>query len=459
MGVIIQYPFVNPADFVYDADKIELSGGVARLKDLRPADATYYAALSATINGNWGNGGLTNTAVGGAAIVGGELDCKGITIKHIRIPAADNFAIGNSGCIRFLYRPNYSGAPSGTRYLFNATGAGNANRIAVYCSGGNVSLVIYDATGTLISSSAFGAWSPVAGVLYEIEINIDVTTGASRLFISGYLVGTITSTGTRTTAGLTDFTFGGYDGIASDGMFSKLVIFDAVQHVSAYTPTDYWLLFPETVYSTDNPTIVPLTPFIHEQIESIDITETKSGNDEIRYNVELNGKWYWYTGGAFVETTAENYNEANSLAELVAVIEGLTMLPSTSNWRAFLHSDDGSTRPTIDSAEIEYNFRGDTADSIDKCVVWGYQKDSDGQAVTDKIKVWLKSDSVKYKEFTTIRRERYEVTPSPDGYWEIELVDNEQMTPGNQRYCFLIGGKLFTKYVPNAPYRNIYELT
>lgn len=53
---------------------------------------------------------------------------------------------------------------------------------------------MHDGSGIVVNYTT-GAWNPVSGTTYEIELNMDLITGATRLFIDGTQLGT-TQTGT-----------------------------------------------------------------------------------------------------------------------------------------------------------------------------------------------------------------------------------------------------------------------
>ena len=72
-GQIFAQNFASDVGFTYDAAKAEFTGGLVRQKDQRPANATFGATYTSSVNASWGGGVLTGTAFGGAAISGGFL--------------------------------------------------------------------------------------------------------------------------------------------------------------------------------------------------------------------------------------------------------------------------------------------------------------------------------------------------------------------------------------------------
>ena len=111
-------PFTDSADYNFDSDLIEISSGKARLKDIRPANATFAANYDNNINGSWGNGVLTGIATGGATVSGGKLDLSGGG-KYITYDADLNGDMQQTGTIRMKVTPNYSGTPATTQIFFS----------------------------------------------------------------------------------------------------------------------------------------------------------------------------------------------------------------------------------------------------------------------------------------------------------------------------------------------------
>ena len=131
-GSTEDWPFTTPGNYLYDAGLLEVIGGVGQLKSQSPANATFYASYASDINGNWGDGVLTGTATGGAAVSAGFLDLAHDDIRYVSYVSADNFAGAQTGCIRFIVKPNYSGTPSTQEIFFDINnGTDNNNPIVV----------------------------------------------------------------------------------------------------------------------------------------------------------------------------------------------------------------------------------------------------------------------------------------------------------------------------------------
>jgi len=188
-------------------------------------------------NLNYGFGNLSGTLVGTAVIASGKLDAGAAGVCYW--DAVDNGDFLQTGTIRFKYTPQYTGGPGATGAVIMLRDATATNYIQIkHNPSTSLQVVITDSTGVLQISNALGNWSPVSGTEYEIELNIDVTTGATRLFIDGVQFGS-TQTDTFTRGAVTQILLGAEQDDAAvlpiDAHYDDLVIWDTVQHTSDYT--------------------------------------------------------------------------------------------------------------------------------------------------------------------------------------------------------------------------------
>ena len=169
---------------------------------LTPFATTFYASYAASINGTYGDGTLTGSAAGGAAIAAGWLNLAYNDVRYVSYSATANAASQQKGMILYDIKPAYSGTPAGnlTHFTISKANADADNEISLYHgSDGNLHLTINDNTGTpIISAVSIGAWSPVSATVYAFKLIYDITTGATKLYINNVQLGsTIVSTGTR----------------------------------------------------------------------------------------------------------------------------------------------------------------------------------------------------------------------------------------------------------------------
>jgi hypothetical protein len=203
------------------------------------------------------------------------------------------------------------------------------------------------------------------------------------------------------------------------------------------------------------------TNFVDSFVSSTE-TSTKTGSDEIKYTIQIDGVWYYTDGvNAIVSTdqTGTSYAESSTNTQWSAIWS--TWDPAggvTAKIRMFLHSSDGTTTPSITNYQICYVFRGQSPDDVETCLVWGYSRNEDGTISTDTVTATMTKDLVKYKDNITLIKEQLTATPdSVDGYFEINPVENTNMD-GFTKTKFTIAEKEFIKTVPNEANKAFWEL-
>lgn len=311
--------FASSSGFTYDPAYTEFAAGVCRQKSLVPADAMSYATFQSSINLTYGGGSLTGTAVGGAAVSGGRLQLRGGTIIYASYSATSNANFTTTGAIKFLVVPQYSGSPVANRAFFSIeNSAGSvANAIQLYhTSAGGLTWEMWASSGSPIFSASLGAWSPSSGTTYEFEININVATGASRLFIDGVQKGsTQTATGTRTNASaILDIGTNYNRSMSTDMDIDDFIVFNTVQHTSNYTPG---YILSNTQYRED---LITFPAFTYSGLGDIQdftnfaVTEVGAG---IRYNI--NGLYYSSGWVSSDDTWTQMNDKATILANIATL--------------------------------------------------------------------------------------------------------------------------------------------
>lgn len=149
-------------------------------------------------------------------------------------------AMVQAGCVSLWLKPGYTGAPGAQQNIFfTNTPTSFVNRVSIWhTSSGMLQAYINNSAGSLIAGLS-SAWSPTSGQWYHIELNFDVTAGASRLFVDGTQLGaTSAGTGTRSSTA-TRMIVGGTNtapGANSNFVADELLVFDAVRHTATFTP-------------------------------------------------------------------------------------------------------------------------------------------------------------------------------------------------------------------------------
>lgn len=337
--------FASDSGFTYDSNKIEFTGGLMRQKDQRPGtNATFGANYGSSINANWGNGVLTGTAGGGAAVSGGKLVLTG-GVKY-----ADYAGVGNAnhpqiGTFRFKITPNYSGSPASQMAFLTQSSAAGANEDLLYLfhnsSDGTIALFVRDDGGSLVIANSFGVFSPVAGTEYEIELNYNFTSGATRVFLNGVQSGsTLTTTLTRTmTLNLLRIGANVDASIGSNSSFNDFVVFSSVQHTAGYTPG---YTVADFIYGTSE---VALPAFTHALLgtflsyTSFSVTEV----DSPRYTIKTGSgsKKYW-NGSAWVASDG-TYSQASLESDINSNLATLTDASGATTVIIYVYFPDSNT--------------------------------------------------------------------------------------------------------------------
>lgn len=325
-GNDFQEDFADDIGFVYDSDKAEFSGGQVEQKDQRNySNASFEASYSSVINGTRGLGALIGTPINGATITGSKLDLTGG--RSVNYDADLNADSQQTLCIKFKATPNFTGAPPTDYPLITICKAnGDSDNIIMIRlqSNGQLQIFIQDLTGAVIINTLQGVWNNVSGISYEFGLNVDITTGATRLFVENKGSGnceqfgsTLTDTGTRD-ANIAFLNVGGnYNNIQFwDGYIEDLVIFPSVQNVTDYAAGEYSVpdylyaaskvVVPEMQYAGAG-TLIAVTNFVTSFVGSPRLTlEIGRSGDEL----------YW--DGAAWSVSNETYSQATDPATFAA---------------------------------------------------------------------------------------------------------------------------------------------
>lgn len=210
---------------------------------------------------------------GSPVVTSGKLDLTGSANKWVEYSNAAVTNATQTGTVRLLVTPNFTGLPSSPQVLYSM-GSNNTfgNLLQIYYwTDGNIYFDFYNSTGGQIPNAGiFFAYSGVSGVAFELEFDWDITAGATRVFLNGVQQGsTVTTTGTRT--GLTDQVFIGRFSTGSPSananfFITDVVVFSTVQHTSNFTSP----VPPLTVSSGQVSDLLDLTNNIGNILASFD---------------------------------------------------------------------------------------------------------------------------------------------------------------------------------------------
>ena len=206
--------------------------------------------VESVFDATWARGSKVGTAVNSPMVIYGFLTLEnGVPLaQYVDYDAEGNVDSAiQTGCIRFdFFPPSVPGSVYYDTKVFGILDSDESqkNRLElVFYNNSNeygITLVVHDKDGVEAIYQDFGTWTEYEpGIPYEFELNWDLTTGASRLFINGVQFGdTITGTCERD-ANVHIFRMGcGYDpsSFSSAHKVDNVKVFDEVQHTSDYTP-------------------------------------------------------------------------------------------------------------------------------------------------------------------------------------------------------------------------------
>jgi len=376
--------FADDTDFTYDSDKAEFVGGKVQQKNQRPTDATFYASYNSDINGDWGNGALTGVDSGGASVSNGKLDLAHNDNRYVDYDAVGNADNIQTGCIRFKYIPNYNGYPSSNQFLFSLTKSEieTSNAIVLHHSiGGNFHLRMDKKDGYSIIDINFPTKSLTSGQEYELEINFDLISQELRFFIDGVQQSTVkTISGERdSNIGLLRIGNNYNDSYTSNFKINDFIIFSTVQHTSNYTPD--WSNIEEYDYLASTVTLPEIEHTLPGDLTTFDSFVTvESGNPRYTIQIGRSGNYLYWNGSAWV-TSDGSYAQANDEATFNANVGSLDVEDETYG-QFKINFDNSNTQSYVDT--LTANLYMDTGYPTDKPSI--YKTNGDGVA---DIEEWI----------------------------------------------------------------------
>jgi len=417
------YPFLDPNNYTFDSDKIEVVDGVAKLKYIEVPDCTFGANYNIGIDGTRGNGDLTGTAYGGASVSGGKLDLAHNDVRYIDYDANLNANNQQIGCFRFKVIPNYNGANATEQVFFCNTKAPGVGENLIYIrhragtvDGHYLVLHMYDYQRNLIKEAVLCFWKAVQGREYEFEIDYDFTNGATRFFMNGVQQGpTITETAVRdSNIGLLRIGSNYKAQNTSNFKIDDFQVFSKVQHTSNYVPSSV-IINP---YSIDNPIIKPNSVISVEGLEQFYASITEG---TVKFTIEVDGIQKYWDGASWVSSSG--YNQSNSATTILDNLSSLDLsLGKSIRPISYLHSD-GISPTSLSSIILGYNFYGQSSLNPKTCIVYGYVRDSKNIGLSDVEVIATPQDDREFKtnEFVYFPKAVNTITDA-NGYFELELI-------------------------------------
>ena len=225
-----------------------------------------------------------------------------------------------------------------------------------------------------------------------------------------------------------------------------------------YTGSEFW---------TDNPTITMNGAIGMEELTTFSESVLAVGNDTVQYVIVINTIPKFWNGAAWV-TSTNLFSESNDAATVNANAAALDLSAGVQmQVRAFLHSDDGTTTPTLEDVTFEYEFN--VPFSIpNKCLVFGFVTNLACEAVEGaKVRVFTTGNTL-LPDGSIIAPKEAIVKTDDTGYFQIPVIETASKGDPppltvNFAITFLENGfsettQLDNRIIPNLPSCNINDL-
>lgn len=300
-----------------------------------------------------------------------------------------------------------------------------------YAAGYTLPETLYDETAVTLPVLA----SPGVGTVLPRTTPTATLTGAPRFTIQGkYWDGADWADTDNTYAQATDLTtiatnFGsfpdeGYATIAVRAVFPTGNTQGSVDQFDMELEAEF--------YDQGNPRLVTNATTLADAIETFAAVAAAAGSDAVRFLFACaNGigmpETFMYHDGANWVVSDETYAQTNTATEMNTNLPTLDI--STGKlvrFYIYLHSDDGTTTPSITSITFQYSFYA-AKSAASKCILHGWVTDHEDLPIEgatvqiDNLLPFFHSG----KEFPRFRKE---VVTDADGYWEIALVETETVS-------------------------------
>lgn len=420
MAISTTIGYDDPNNFTYDSDIIEVTGSVARLKSIPlQGDETFVAKLTDSKDADRAAGSVTGTLNGSAAIESGFLNLDQGASSSIDYASASNFSPSNKFALRMKVKAGFTGAPSANQRFIDISNESNTNDFIFleYSTSQNWVINIRDSTGSNIvnvSEADGGRFS--SGTTYEIELNVNLTDGATKLYIDGAEVVSNTDTGTYSGSSLTNIRIGNtslFSPTSAEFQVKDFQIFDAPQHTSSFTGE-----VPRVVpiYITDDPIIINAGLDADSLNSFSEVATTPSGSD-VQYTLNIDGQDKYWDGSAWSNSDG-TFAQSSSAATINTNASDLDISSGADlKVKAFLSSDDGTVRPELESVTYEYSFyKSQTA--LNTCVVYSYITLNTGPISGATIRFYTESSFFSNSNYINIEKT---VSSRSDGYFEATL--------------------------------------
>lgn len=362
-------PFTFSTGFTFDAGEIEFTGGLMRQLDQADAGAQLAAKYTADDELDWAvSGSFTGTVNGTPAISGGKLVCTGELQKGVNYNNTNIAGVTTVGAIKFLYTPDYTTGPvSNINIIGLHNNSDTKDRMVLTHSpsGDTLRMTVADSSGidVYLATAIGSAWNPTSGVEYEFELNFDSTgSGNIRVFIDGVLHGTLNSAGSWTRAGNADLLSVGAQTAPyniADASFDDVILYNAVQHTSGYTPG---YTVPDDKYVETNATL-PVFDHNDDNLGTISAMSafTSTDSNAPQFSLDVGGGGFFYWNGSAWASSDGSFAQSSVEADIAANIGAFPDVSGETQVTMKVHFDEQSIDADLMSVDdLTITYAGDT---------------------------------------------------------------------------------------------------
>ena len=481
MAIQVTYPLTDSSDYQFDTTQIEISGGEAKLvPQVTPGTAALYAklddnagliALDSSGNNRHGafQGGYTEnnwttgkigSAIKGISAVSGIVNFD----RLLEFERTDSFSL--ECWVKFT--------TSTTQILISKQeNAGNITGFAIVTLAGKIRFTINDSSGNTISVESTSAYND--DVFHHIIVTYDGNSivAGMNVYVDNVLsqITIVADTLSSTIITTANLQISGRDGnnlcILSTTKIDEVVMYE--RELTSADVTFRWnmgygtqeLSGGSTIFPVDNPVIYPIAKFLIDSLDSWSSVETETGDDSITFNLKLNSQSTYWNGSEWVDSD-DTLAQTNTSSEINTNIGDLVLSENTTFIpQAFLHSDDGSTTPSLSSISIIFTQAASSEIEPTTCKIINTIFDNQGNPVEDVTVTAVLITLGEYGINATITKNVASVVSDEDGYWELNLIENENMQE-RAGYRFKFSGEntnvSYDKIVPDGIEKNFWEL-
>jgi len=176
-------------------------------------------------------------------------------------------------------------------------------------------------------------------------------------------------------------------------------------------------------YPLDDPTVEVAGGQLMDCLDTFAAEVTETGADAVRFHLSVSGQAKYWDGVAW-ENSNGTYAESNTAEEINTNAGSLDLSSgATVKVVAVLHSDDGTTTPSVSSVTMSYCFFATATALPNECIVYTRLIDNEGEPIVGA-PVTISNDTFFHGEYLVHQRSVSKNTDA-SGYVEFSLIETQ----------------------------------